>query len=125
MQTRCYQYYTTLSQANAASIQIVNPGWITGVKWSAFIDSLADNSTVQAELSFQSNSNLATHNPVGVIDTIASQQNVQAAPVGQSTTGVNQQTSGLMIPVAAGNIVYLNTTLTGGAVKVILQVLEQ
>lgn len=126
MQTRTYQFWTQASQANAASITIVNPGWIVCVKWASYLDSVADNSYLQAELSFQSSSQIATHNALGVIDTIAQFQNVQASPVGQSTTGVNQCSEALRIPVLPGNILYLNTSNSGTAtIKCLMVVMEQ
>jgi hypothetical protein len=124
MQTRIYQLYSTASQANAANFTIIARGVLTAVKWVVSQDSLSDNALVSAELSFQQTSQLATTGAVGVVDSVVLFQNVQAAPVGQSFNSVNQLTNGLRIPVVPGNILYLNTSNSGGAVKALVFVQE-
>jgi hypothetical protein len=124
MSTRTYQVSATTSQANAASVTVIARGWLTGVKWTGYLDSLADNSLAVAEVSFQQISQIGVNGAVGVIDGISQYQNVQAAPVGQSQAGFNQQTQGLRIPVVPGNVIYLNTQLTSGRITAILQVQE-
>jgi hypothetical protein len=124
MSTRTYQITATTSQANAASCTIIARGIITGIKWNGYLDSNADNSVLSAELSFQQISQLTTNGAVGVLDACTLYQNVQAAPVGQSEAGLNSQTTGLRVPVVPGNVLYLNTLLTAGLVKCIIQVQE-
>lgn len=123
MQTRTYQLYTALSQANAANIQIIAPGYIHGICWSAYMDATADNSALQAELSFQSASQLTVHNGLGIIDTIAVYANVGAAG---SFRGDNNKTCmGMYIPVGIGMIIYLNTNAAGGIVRACIHVIEK
>jgi hypothetical protein len=124
MQTRTYQLYTTASQANAASVQFIARGVITAIKWAVALDSLVDNSAVNAELSFQQFSQLGTNGGTGILDCIALFQNVQAASTGMDQAGLNQLTTGLRIPIMPGNILYLNTSLTAGVVKAIVYVQE-
>lgn len=123
MQTRIYQIYTSSSQANAASATIIARGVITGVKWVTTLDSVTDNASLDAELSFSSTSQVATNGGQGVIDAVKTYNNVLTS--GISMEGINQQTIGLQIPVQPGNILYLNTSFSGGgSIKCLVQVME-
>lgn len=108
MQTRTYQFYTTNAQANACNIQILAPGYIHGICWSVKTDGAADNMTWDAELSFQSASQLTVHNAQGVIDSIGGYNNLLTS--GYAITDYNKNCMGIYIPVGVGQIVYMNTT---------------
>lgn len=124
MQTRTYQLYATTTQANAANVSIIAPGYIHAIIWSAYVDSNADNGNFQLELSFQSASQISTHNALGIIDAIAFYQNMVTS--GFSESMVNKSTVGLYIPVGIGQIVYLNTAgAATGSWKAIMHVIER
>lgn len=117
---RTYQLYANLSQANAANVQILKSGRIKSVTWVVYLDGTADNNSVTAELSFQSASQLTTNNAQGVISACTQYINVGAA--GNAVTGINFQDF-TDIPVQTGEIIYINTAISGSsAVKVLVHV---
>lgn len=123
MQTRTYQFYSTASQANATSRQIIAPGVIYGISWACYLDAAADSNALSAELSFQSASQMSTDNAQGVIDSIVAWANLGAA--GFDISSIAKAIMGLYIPIQTGQLIYLNTSITGAAfVKAILYVSE-
>lgn len=123
MQTRTYQLYTTLSQANAANVTIVAPGYIHAILWSATIVGITNAIACSAELSFQSSNQLTTHNALGVIDSIDANQNFVTS--GMDIASVCHRIAGLYIPVGIGQIVYLNTNQSAGRIKAVMHVIER
>lgn len=124
MQTRTYNFYTTSSQANAANIQILAPGYIHMICWSCNLNGTADNDNMIAELSFLSTLGMNTHNAPGIIDTVRLWQNFVTS--GMDVAAVNKVCNGVYIPVAVGQIIYLNTSITGAAnVQALMHVIER
>jgi len=125
MQTRTYQLITQISQANAANITIIAPGYIHGVCWAGFLTSQTDNDSVQAELSFQNASQIGVHNALGVIDTVSLFCNVAGA-TGLAYPRLDKVCMGMYMPVGIGQVIYLNTSIVGGGtVKALLHVIER
>lgn len=124
MQTRTYNFYTTLSQNAAASIRIVAPGYIHMVCWAVAWDVVADNVAIIAELCMQSVLQSSTHDSPGIIDTVRGYSNLGAA--GATITNFNKVCNGLYIPVGVGQNIYLNTSLAGTAsIQAVMHVMER
>jgi hypothetical protein len=84
----------------------------------------ANNDQVHAELSFQQTSQVTTDDAQGIIDAVAGWNNLVTS--GMSFAHLNKVCNGLYVPVGVGQIVYLNTSITGAAqVKVIMHVMER
>lgn len=115
MVTRIYKLYgSTASTANAlAQIVFQAPGMITAVALSAVMDSLTDNSTYIAELSFANVIFNTTNDPIGPIAEIRDYNNVNAASTGQAFSAQQLCVTGLAIPVDIGTRIYLNAALSG------------
>lgn len=123
MQTRTYQFFGTASQANLANRQIIAPGIIYGITWGMYLSSSANGANILAELSFQSASQVSTDNAQGVIDFCTLFLN--AAATGTTESQINKTITGLYIPVQIGQLIYLNTSLSGtAAVKALIYVSE-
>lgn len=122
---RIYQFYTTSSQANAASIQMLRRGRIVAVTWVVSQDGATDNTSVQAELSFQSSSMFSTHNAQGVISACYAAW-INAIAAGTHNGSLNFLHAVLNIPVNVLDTVYLNTSITVGAatIKALMHVEE-
>lgn len=125
MQTRTYNFYSAASQNNAASIQILAPGYIHMVCWSVGLNMIADNDGVTAELGFQSTLQSNTHNSIGLIDSVRTWINLLTS--GAFNGHLTKVCSGLYIPVGVGQIVYLNTSIGAGAAQIqsIMHVIER
>jgi len=123
VQTRPYQFYTTANQANAVNRQIISPGVLYAVAWSVQFNSIVDNDSLLAELSFSSTSQVNTDNAQGVISACSAWTNFLTS--GLSQGGINFAQSGLYFPVFAGQLLYLNLVNAAAAVvKVIAYISE-
>jgi hypothetical protein len=87
---------------------------------------VTDNANLLAELSFQSASQLATHNALGVIDSSAIYLNVATA-ASMVRGHDNKVCMGMYIPVGIGQIIYMNTAGAGGVYssKALIHVIEK
>lgn len=122
MVTKVYKLYASTAASAAASLIIQRRGSITAIKWSAILDSTADNNNIDVELSFTPTGQLSTNDTVGPIDQVKLINNVGAA--GSTQFGINQVTNGLAIPVNAGDRLYLNAAGTAGSITCFVYVAE-
>lgn len=124
MQTRTYQLFASASQANAANVTIIAPGYIHGICWAAILNSVVDNDSLYAELSFQSVLQNTTNNATGIIDVLAIYNNFVTS--GLSGGQVNKECMGMYIPVGIGQIIYLNTVCVGAyGARALMHVIEK
>lgn len=106
---RYYKVYGSSGSttANLANVQMVKSGRVKTVKWSNAFDSVTDNSRIVGELSIQPTSVVAQNDSRGPIDQFEWLAN------GTAPLGFQNDQSLVDVPIAAGERLYLNVTVTG------------
>lgn len=100
----------TATANNAANVLIARSGRIRCVRWETAFDGPADNAQCNSEISTMASSQLNTNDTPNVIDEFRNTTNLTTS--GAFNGGRSKQ-SVLDYPVAAGERVYLNCTVTG------------
>lgn len=112
MNRRYQLYHTSTVTTNAASmLTCPRKGKIVGVQWAVRIDAIADNVTIEGELSFASIAQITTDDARGVISGFGWQCNLGAA--GADHGAVNLHDGPMEIDVQPGDRVYYNVAVSG------------
>jgi len=105
-------YVARFSSSTSTSIQMISKGNIVAVQWALEVQSATSNDGWLAELSYSPTNQTAVNNPNGIIS-VATLRVFQLSAVGAFQTCQNIFDAGMSMPVQAGDLIYVNTTLAG------------
>lgn len=109
---RIYKLFGSTSANDAAHVDIQKAGHIIVVQWAAYFNSIADNETFVAELSFTSTIQNTVNDAIGPISEIRDWTNFVTSGMAQGGKNIVVP---MHLPVPAQARLYLNTSFSGTA----------